>query len=43
MIFWNLKEIDRVNERIVHISETALLDKMGFPENWKNITRYDLK
>ena len=37
-----IKEIDRVNEELVHISETELLDKMGFPENWKNITRYNL-
>ena len=28
-----IKEIDRVNEELVHISETELLDKMGFPEN----------
>lgn len=41
-IFWNLKEIDRVNEELVHISETELLDKMSFPENLKNITRYNL-
>lgn len=25
-----IKEIDRVNEELVHISETELLDKMGF-------------
>lgn len=26
-----IKEIDRVNEKLVHISETELIDKMGFP------------
>ena len=38
-----IKEIDRVNREVEHISETELLNKMGFPENWKNITRYHLK
>ena len=38
-----IKEIDRVSREGEHISETELLDKMGFPENWKNITRYHLK
>ena len=28
-----IKEIDRGNEELVHISETELLDKMCFPEN----------
>ena len=37
-----IKEIDRVNREVEHISETELLNKMGFPENWKNITRYHL-
>ena len=32
-----IKEIDRVNEELVHISETELLDKIGFPENWKKL------
>lgn len=27
---------------IEHISEVELLNKMGFPKNWKNITRYHL-
>ena len=38
-----IKEIDRVNREVEHIRETELLNKMGFPENWKNITRYHLK
>ena len=38
-----IKEIDRVNREVEHISEVELLNKMGFPENWKNITRYHLK
>ena len=38
-----IKEIDRVNRKVEHISEIELLNKMGFPENWKNITRYHLK
>ena len=37
-----IKEIDRVNREVEHISEVELLNKMGFPENWKNITRYHL-
>ena len=46
-IFWNLrkliKEIDRVNREVEHISEVELLNKMGFSENWKSITKYHLK
>ncbi len=38
-----IKEIDRVKREVEHISETELLNKMGFPENWKNITKYHLK
>ena len=38
-----IKEIDRVNREVEHISEAELLNKMGFPKNWKNITRYHLK
>ena len=38
-----IKEIDRVNREVEHISEVELLNKMGFPKNWKNITRYHLK
>ena len=37
-----IKEIDRVNREVEHISEVELLNKMGFPKNWKNITRYHL-
>ena len=38
-----IKEIDRVNREVEPISEVELLNKMGFPKNWKNITRYHLK
>ena len=38
-----IKEIDRVNREVEHISEIELLNKMGFPENWKSITKYHLK
>ena len=37
-----IKEIDRVNREVEHISEVELLNKMGFSENWKNITKYHL-
>ena len=37
-----IKEIDRVNREVEPISEVELLNKMGFPKNWKNITRYHL-
>ena len=37
-----IKEIDRVNREVEHISEVELLNKMGFPENWKSITKYHL-
>ena len=37
-----IKEIDRVNREVEHISEGELLNKMGFPENWKSITKYHL-
>lgn len=36
------KSIDDVSEKLIHIEHTDLLGKMGFPENWKNITRYRL-
>ena len=39
----HLKEIDRANREVEHISEVELLNKMGFPENWKSITKYHLK
>ena len=38
-----IKEIDQGNRNVEHISETELLNKMGFTENWKDITRYHLK
>ena len=38
-----IKEIDRVNREVEHISEVELLNKMGFPEDWKSITKYHLK
>ena len=38
-----IKEIDRVNREVEHISEVELLNKMGFPKNWKSITKYHLK
>lgn len=34
--------IGTVNKRLEHISEAELLEHMGFPPNWKNITRYSL-
>lgn len=34
--------IDKVTEKLVHIEYIELLDHMGFPENWKNITRFHL-
>ena len=36
------KEINRANKEIKHITETELLDAMGFPENWMDITKYTL-
>lgn len=36
------KSIDDVSEKLIHIEHADLLEKMGFPENWKNITRYRL-
>lgn len=36
------RNIEHVNPSIPHISETELLHQMGFPHNWKNITRYRL-
>lgn len=37
-----VKSIDDVSKKLIHIEHTDLLEKMGFPENWKNITRYRL-
>lgn len=35
-------EISRANKNLVHITENELLEHMGFPQNWRNITRYQL-
>ena len=35
-------EISRVNKKLIHITENELLEHMGFPKNWMNITRYTL-
>ena len=35
-------EISRANKNLVHITEMELLEHMGFPKNWKNISRYQL-
>lgn len=35
-----IREVKSVNEKVVHISEQELLDCMGFPMNWKDITKY---
>ena len=37
------KEINRANIEVKHISETELLNTMGFPENWEDITKYTLE
>lgn len=34
--------IDHIRRSIIHISETELLHHMGFPKNWKTLTRYHL-
>lgn len=34
--------IDRTSKKLIHIDNNELLNKMGFPTNWKNITRYRL-
>ena len=36
------REIGKVNKKLSHIPELDLLEQMGFPPNWKNITRYRL-
>ena len=36
------KHIERIGNSVIHISETELLHQMGFPQNWKSITRYRL-
>lgn len=35
-------EISSANENLIHITEKELLEHMGFPQNWKSITRYQL-
>jgi len=35
-------EIGRLNKNLAHITESELFEQMGFPPNWKNITRYRL-
>ncbi|ANU50329.2 abortive phage resistance protein [Enterocloster clostridioformis] len=32
----------KLNKKLVHITESELLEQMGFPDSWKNITRYPL-
>ena len=34
--------IDHTSKKLIHIDSDELLNKMGFPPNWKNITRYRL-
>lgn len=34
-----IREIDQVSKNVRHITQNELLVKMGFPENWKNISR----
>ena len=35
-------EITNVTKKLVHITENELLEHMGFPNNWKKISRYRL-
>lgn len=37
-----IREISKLNKKLRHITETELLEQMGFPKNWKNITYYKL-
>ena len=37
-----VQEVGKLNKKLVHITEQELLEQMGFPPNWKNITRYRL-
>lgn len=34
--------IKNLGRFVIHVSETELLHHMGFPTNWKKITRYQL-
>ena len=35
-------KIGKLNKKLIQITESELLEQMGFPDNWKNITRYHL-
>ena len=37
-----VREVTKLNKKLIHITEPELLEQMGFPPNWKNITRYRL-
>ncbi len=37
-----IREIGKLSQKLVHITEKELLEQMGFPEKWRNITRYRL-
>lgn len=37
-----VQEIRKLNKELLHITESELLEQMGFPANWENITRYRL-
>lgn len=34
------REIGKIHKKLIHITEQELLNQMGFPANWKKITRY---
>lgn len=35
-------ELSKAAKNLIHISEAELLEHMGFPENWKNISRFSI-
>lgn len=35
-----IRLINAVSKKLIHLNNPDLLKKMGFPKNWKNITRY---
>lgn len=35
-------EIGKLNKKLIHIAENELLEQMGFPNSWKNLTHYRL-
>ena len=37
-----IRLIDNTSGKLIHIDNEELLKRMGFPPNWKNITRYHL-